>query len=628
MAPSLGNFSLWLSLLFAISQFFVSRKNKNLKFISIIVTGLLISSLISFFLLVYLHIISDFSVLNVFQNSHTTKPLLYKISGVWGNHEGSMLLWILVLTLFNYFIFKLLNKRNSIFILKTLEIQAFITIGFILFTVLTSNPFERIFPTQTDGLGFNPLLQDPALAIHPPLLYIGYVGFSAAFSLSVATLSLNNNQKIPWYIYMKPFVVAAWTFLTLGIALGSIWAYYELGWGGWWFWDPVENASFMPWLLGTALLHSLIVVEKRKSLQTWVLLLAILAFLLSVLGTFLVRSGILTSVHTFALDPSRGIYILIFTTLIGVYSLALFGSKSKNYFDNNYFTFFSREGSILVNNILMIIVCATVFLGTIYPLLVEAFTNSKISVGEPYYNTTVIPIIVPAILVMGVGPMLSWGKENKLKIFKKILPNILLTFLMTFFIFIIYKSYSVIGFAGIILSFWIIFNNLLMLIKKNRKYSISMIIAHLGVGLLILGITGSSVWQKEKITKMKIDDKIKIAEYNIVFNKINEIRGPNYVALQGVFFVYDNKKNIVTKLKPENRFYPIENNFTTEASIHTNLFRDLYIVLGEGNSNDGWVIRIYYNPLVIWIWIGALVIFLGGITSININLKKLKILPQ
>jgi len=628
MAPSLGNFSLWLSLLFAISQFFVSRKNKNLKFISIIVTGLLISSLISFFLLVYLHIISDFSVLNVFQNSHTTKPLLYKISGVWGNHEGSMLLWILVLTLFNYFIFKLLNKRNSIFILKTLEIQAFITIGFILFTVLTSNPFERIFPTQTDGLGFNPLLQDPALAIHPPLLYIGYVGFSAAFSLSVATLSLNNNQKIPWYIYMKPFVVAAWTFLTLGIALGSIWAYYELGWGGWWFWDPVENASFMPWLLGTALLHSLIVVEKRKSLQTWVLLLAILAFLLSVLGTFLVRSGILTSVHTFALDPSRGIYILIFTTLIGVYSLALFGSKSKNYFDNNYFTFFSREGSILVNNILMIIVCATVFLGTIYPLLVEVFTNNKISVGEPYYNSTVIPIIVPAILVMGVGPMLSWGKENKLKIFKKVLPNILLTFLMTFFIFIIYKSYSVIGFAGIILSFWIIFNNLLMLIKKNRKYSISMIIAHLGVGLLILGITGSSVWQKEKITKMKIDDKTKIAEYNIVFNKINEIRGPNYVALQGVFFVYDNKKNIVTKLKPENRFYPIENNFTTEASIHTNLFRDLYIVLGEGNSNDGWVIRIYYNPLVIWIWIGALVIFLGGITSININLKKLKILAQ
>ena len=260
MAPSLGNLTLWLSLLFAISQFAVSRKNKKLKFISISVNGLLISSLISFFLLMYSHIVSDFSVLNVFQNSHTTKPLLYKISGVWGNHEGSMLLWILVLTLFNYFIFKLFNKKNSIFILKTLEVQAFITIGFILFTVLTSNPFERMIPAQANGLGFNPILQDPALAIHPPLLYIGYVGLSAAFSLSVATLSLNNSQKIPWYNYMKPFVVAAWTFLTVGIALGSIWAYYELGWGGWWFWDPVENASFMPWLLGTALLHSLIVV--------------------------------------------------------------------------------------------------------------------------------------------------------------------------------------------------------------------------------------------------------------------------------------------------------------------------------------------------------------------------------
>jgi len=626
MVPSLGNLSLYLSLFFAISQFIVSRKNKNLKFISLSVIGLLISSLISFFLLMYSHVVSDFSVLNVFQNSHTTKPLLYKISGVWGNHEGSMLLWILVLTLFNYFIFKLFNKKNSVFILKTLEIQAFITIGFILFTVLTSNPFERMIPAQANGLGFNPILQDPALAIHPPLLYIGYVGFSAAFSISVATLSLNNSEKIPWYNYMKPFVATAWTFLTIGIALGAVWAYYELGWGGWWFWDPVENASFMPWLLGTALLHSLIIVEKRKSLQAWVLLLSILAFLLSVVGTFLVRSGILTSVHTFALDPSRGIYILIFIALIGGYSLILFGLKSKRYFDNNYFTFFSKEGSILVNNILMVVVCATVFLGTIYPLLVEAFTNSKISVGEPYYNSTVIPIMIPAILVMGIGPMLGWGKEDKSKFFKKIFPSILITAVMTILIFLIYQSYSVIGIVGIVLSFWIISNNLIMLIKKNKKYSISMIIAHLGVGLLILGITGSSVWQEEKITRMKIDEKTKIEKYTIVFNKIEEIRRSNYIALQGNFLVFDKKRKIITKLKPENRFYPIENNFTTEASIHTNLFRDLYIVLGEGNSNDGWVVRIYYNPLVIWIWIGALVIFWGGISSININLRKLKTL--
>ena len=328
MTIYLGNLLLALSLIFSISQFIISRKKNKLKLISIPVNGLFICSFLSFGLLIYLHIVSDFTVLNVFQNSHTTKPLLYKISGVWGNHEGSLLPWILVLAIFNYFLFKLYNNNNSNFISKTLQTQALITSGFILFTILTSNPFQKMIPEQSNGLGFNPILQDPALAIHPPLLYFGYVGFSAVFSMGVATLSLENNQKIPWYSYMRPFVLAAWTFLTIGIALGAIWAYYELGWGGWWFWDPVENASFMPWLIGTALLHSLIIVEKRKSLRAWVLLLSILAFLLSVIGTFLVRSGILTSVHTFALDPSRGIYILIFTAMLGGYSLILFGKKS------------------------------------------------------------------------------------------------------------------------------------------------------------------------------------------------------------------------------------------------------------------------------------------------------------
>ena len=631
MVPSLGNFTLWLSLCFAILQFIISYKKIShfrSKLNSVAVNGLLFCALISFFSLMYSYVVSDFSVMNVFQNSHTTKPLMYKVSAVWGNHEGSMLLWMLVLTIFNYFIFKLYNQINSTFISKALETQAFIIIGFLLFTLFTSNPFERILPAQPNGLGFNPILQDPALAIHPPLLYIGYVGFSAAFSLSIATLSLRNNEKIPWYIYMKPFVMAAWTFLTIGIALGSVWAYYELGWGGWWFWDPVENASFMPWLLGTALLHSLIIVEKKKSLQSWVLLLSILAFLLSVVGTFLVRSGILTSVHTFALDPSRGIYILAFTALLGGYSLILFGVKSKKYLKNNYFSFLSKEGSILINNILMVIVCATVFLGTIYPLLVEAFTNNKISVGEPYYNSTVVPIMIPAILVMGIGPILSWGREDKSKTFKKIFPSILLTVVITVFIFSFYQSYNLIGIVGILLAFWIISNNLIILFQKIANRSNGMIIAHLGIGLLILGITGSSVWQEEKITRMKINNEVKIKKYNIIFKEINEIRGPNYVALQGNFLVNDEKKNIITKLKPENRFYPITSNFTTEASIHTNLLRDLYIVLGEGNLSDGWVVRIYYNPLVIWIWIGALAIFLGGIVTMTNNLKKLKSLSK
>ena len=625
MISTLGNLAIWLSLVFSISQFLFTRKTNKLKFIAMSINGLLILSLTSFFLLMYAHIISDFSLVNVFQNSHTTKPLIYKISGVWGNHEGSMLLWILVLTIFNYFIYKLKNNKNSIFILKTLETQSFITAGFILFTILTSNPFEKMITVVENGLGFNPILQDPALAIHPPLLYVGYVGFSAAFSMSIATLSLNRSQNTNWYNYMKPFVLAAWTFLSIGIALGSLWAYYELGWGGWWFWDPVENASFMPWLLGTALLHSLIIVEKRKSLQAWVLLLSILTFLLSVLGTFLVRSGILTSVHTFALDPSRGIYILAFMALLGCYSLILFGSKSKMYFNNSYFSFFSKEGAILVNNIFMIIICSTVFLGTIYPLLIEATTNNKISVGEPYYNSTVIPIIIPAILIMGVGPILSWSKEKKSELVKKILPGAFITIILTVFFFSIYKLYSPIGILGIFLSFWLVSNNLVIFFRKRFNYSAGMIVAHIGIGLLILGITGSSVWQIEKISKLRIGDEVKINNYNIVFNEINEVKGPNYLALKGNFSVYNKKKNLVTSLGPENRFYPITGNFTSEASIHTNIIRDLYIVLGQGNKKDGWTVRIYYNPLVVWIWIGAFIVFLGGIVSTNANLKKIKI---
>ena len=626
MIPNLGNFSLWLAFCFAVLQFVVSYQKNNkstLYFNRIAVNGLLLCAFLSFLSLIYSYLVSDFSVVNVFQNSHTTKPLLYKIAAVWGNHEGSMLLWILVLAIFNYFIFKLYNKTNSIFISKTLETQAFVIIGFLLFTLLTSNPFERIIPVPTNGLGFNPILQDPALAIHPPLLYIGYVGFSAAFSFSISAMSIESIEKVPWYNYMKPFVLAAWTFLTIGIAFGSIWAYYELGWGGWWFWDPVENASFMPWLLGTALVHSLVTVEKKMMLQKWVLLLAILAFLLSVVGTFLVRSGILTSVHTFALDPARGIYILVFIGILGAYSLILFALNSKKFLDKNYVSFLSREGSILVNNILMVVVCFTVFLGTIYPLIIEAFSNNKISVGEPYYNSTVVPIVIPAILIMGVVPLLSWKKIGVKKIFRKTLPSIVLTIIVTTIFLWIYQSYNPLGLIGIILACWVI-SNIVFTQNNIPKFSKSMVIAHIGISLLILGVTGSSVWQKEKIIRMKLNDETIIHNYNIIFKEIKEVVGKNYIAIQGNFWIYNNKKSIITKLNPENRFYPVTNNSTTEASIHTNLLRDLYIVLGDGNEKDGWVVRVYYNPLVVWIWIGAFVIFLGGLFSINTNIKILK----
>ena len=621
-----GNLLLWLTLILSIFQFLSTRSKRildNINHLKIIVYGLLISILISFLTLIYLHIVSDFSVSNVYQYSHKTKPLIYKISGVWGNHEGSLILWMFVLVVFNFLIFKLLDKKNYDFIYKTLEIQSIIIIGFIIFVIFTSNPFE-IISEQKNGLGFNPILQDPALAIHPPFLYFGYVGFSAVFSMGLAALCLKNNNKIPWFKYMKPFVASAWTFLTIGIGLGSLWAYYELGWGGWWFWDPVENASFMPWLLGTALLHSLIIVEKKKSLQTWVLLLSILTFLLSVIGTFLVRSGILTSVHTFALDPTRGLYILIFILLLTIYSFILFSQNSKKYFSENYFSIFSKEGSILINNILITIVCATVFLGTTYPLIIEALTNNKISVGEPYYNSITIPIIIPAILIMGIGPILSWGKENKIKVIEKILPSLLFTLVMTITTVTIYKSYNFMGIIGMALGFWIISNNLMIIFKKNIHQSTGMIISHLGIGLLIIGITASSIWQKEKIVKIKIGDKIKIERYNVLFNKIKDYKGPNYVAIQGLFQVYNNKKEYVTLLKPENRFYPVTKIFTTEVSIHTNLLRDLYIVLGDGNINDGWIVKIYHNPLVVWIWIGTFIIFIGGLLTIKINLKKIK----
>ena len=642
MVPSLGNFALWTSLCFAFLQFGTSFKKNNysiIKFYKIAVNGLLLCIVTSFFSLMYSHIVSDFSVLNVFQNSHTIKPLFYRISGVWGNHEGSMLLWILVLSITNYFIFKLYNKKNFIFVSKTLQIQAVITIGFLLFILFTSNPFERMSTVPPNGLGFNPILQDPALAIHPPLLYIGYVGLSAVFSLSIATMHLENNKEIPWYSYMKLFVIAAWTFLTAGIALGSIWAYYEIGWGGWWFWDPVENAALMPWLLSTALLHSLITVERKKSLQAWVLLLAILAFLLSVIGTFLVRSGILTSVHAFALDPTRGIYILVFIGLLGSYSLILFALKSKNFLGKNYFSFFSREGSILVNNLIMAIVCASVFFGTTYPLIVEIFTSNRISVGEPYYNSTVIPILIPAILIMGIGPLLSWNKVDSKKTFKQILPSILLTIIIIIIFFLNYRTYNILGLVGIGLASWIISNVLVTLIlnirKENNKNNFtitsflklfnSMIIAHFGVGLLIIGITGSSVWQEEKITRMKVNDEKMISNYNVVFKEINEITGPNYLAIRGSFWIYNKNNKIITVLNPENRIYPITKNTTSEVSIHTNLLRDLYIVLGEGDNNNGWVVRIYYNPLVVWIWIGVLVIVIGGLLALKNNLNFLRL---
>ena len=379
----------------------------------------------------------------------------------------------------------------------------------------------------------------------------------------------------------------------------------------------------MPWLLGTALIHSLMIVEKTKSLQIWVLLLSILTFLLSVVGTFLVRSGILTSVHTFALDPSRGVYILTFMAILGGYAFILFFNKSKYFFSEKYFVFLSKEGSILFNNFLMVVVCATVFLGTIYPLIIEAISDNKISVGEPYFNKTIIPITIPAILLMGIAPIFSWKKDTLKRIIRISSPKIIAAVILTLSFLYFYKFINFMGIIGIFLAFWIISNNFLNLIFKAKGYAKETVLAHFGVGLLILGIAGSSVWQEEKVARMNVKDKMTIKNYTIIFNEINEIKGQNYVAIQGNFLV-NNKKNKITHLKPEKRLYPVTNIVTTEAAIHTSLARDLYIVLGDGNSSDGWVIRFYINPLVVWIWIGVMFMFVGGLFSIKKNLSKRK----
>ena len=636
MIANLGYSFLWLCLFSNLFQLFFTFKNKykNTTFLLRIASiGILLSCAISFFCLMYLHLISDFSVKNVFENSHTTKPLLYKISGVWGNHEGSMLLWILILALFNYFIFKTFDKKNVEFIYKSLQTQSLITIGFLIFIIFTSNPFLTLEIIPNNGLGFNPILQDPALAIHPPMLYIGYVGLSAVFSMSIGVLRTSKPNEIPWHNYFKPFVISAWSFLTAGIAVGSIWAYYELGWGGFWFWDPVENASLMPWLITTALMHSLISVENKKILKLWVLFLSILAFLLSISGTFLVRSGILTSVHTFALDPTRGIYILIFFAFLGTYSLSIFANKANKFLDEERINLLSKESSILINNLIMILVCLTILFGTIYPLFVEIFSSNKISVGEPYFNSTVIPMIIPAALIMGFGPILNWGRFDKLKFYKQTIWSFFITLLMSLIFIINYKNFY--GFIGLIMGTWIIVNVGITFIfnaKKNFnkiglkifKYINSVFISHLGFGILVIAITCSSVWKEEKILRMKIEDQTIFNNQKIIFKDINQIVGPNYIGFQGEFYLFNNKDKLIHILKPEKRLYVASNNTSSEVSIHSNIFRDIYIVLGDKNSKNSWVINLYFNPLVIWIWIGAFVIFLGGLIALFKSLTKLK----
>lgn len=588
---------------------------------------------VSFACLTHLYVTSDFSVVNVVQNSHTDKPMLYKISGVWGNHEGSLLLWVLILSLFGAAVAFFSNNLPPGFRARVLAVQAMIAIGFYLFILFTSNPFERILPPPANGQDLNPLLQDPGLAFHPPMLYLGYVGFSIAFSFAIAAL-IEGRVDAAWARWVRPWTLAAWMFLTGGIALGSWWAYYELGWGGWWFWDPVENASFMPWLAGTALLHSAVVVEKRDTLKGWTVLLAIIAFSMSLLGTFLVRSGVLTSVHAFATDPARGVFILILLIIVIGGSLALYAWRGPQLKSGGLFQPISREGALLFNNLVMTIATAVVLLGTLYPLFLDAIGGNKVSVGAPFFNAVFIPLMIPMIVAMAVGPFLRWKRGDVIPALTRLRLIFLLSLVGGAATWAAETDGPFIGVIGIALAVWLgggtlaEFAGRIHLFKASPAESLrrlaripratwGMTLGHFGLALAILGMTGAGAWKVESIQTMKPGESVDVSGYEFTFDGAEKGRGPNYDIISGNFTVREDG-NVVVRLFAEKRNYNVRSMPTTEAAIHTMLSGDLYAVIGDPEGTEGaYVTRLYFNPLVVWMWIGSIVMCLGGAISIT-----------
>jgi len=569
--------------------------------------------IISFLGLILSFVNSDFSNQTVFNHSHTTKPLFYKISGTWGNHEGSLLLWLLVLTLF-ILIFLLKSKEQTKkYRILTLLFQQVIIIGFFIFVIKTSNPFNYIFPTPNEGLGLNPILQDPALAIHPPILYLGYVGSSIIFSSTLAATTLNYISK-EWAKHIKQWILVSWIFLTLGILLGSIWAYYELGWGGFWFWDPVENVSLMPWLALTTLLHCILVLEKRLALTSWVVILSISTFTLSMCGTFLVRSGILNSVHTFANDPDRGLFILIFLFCLIFLSffIFIFFHKDKTEFSSSFF-WLSKETSILINNWFMMYFLAVVLVGTVYPIFLEVITSDKISVGPPFYNKLIIPFLIPFLFAMAIGPKLKWIKsdfQNKFYLLIFLIISLLLSVL-------IIKSLNINFLLNSILvtsAFFLFFITLRdFFIKKFENLSQN--IAHFGFSLLILSILFNNIFSTEIITNLKIGETFITEKFKINFEKIDQREGHNFKAVIGKFSI-ENSNGSIEILKPELRIYNQPNIVTSEADIKTNFFTDKFMTMNLVQNQDYFNIRYQVKPFMIWIWLSVLMISLGGLKSL------------
>ncbi len=571
---------------------------------------------LSFFSLMLAYVTSDFSNYNVFQNSHSLKPLIYKITGTWGNHEGSMMLWLCIIALYNL-LFSIRKTSNEKFKKGTIFVQSIIFIFFALFVIFVSNPFLVNSIKVEEGLGLNPILQDPALAIHPPLLYAGYVGYSLIFSLAIAGLYYDNINE-EWIYIVKKWSLLCWSLLTAGIGLGAYWAYYELGWGGWWFWDPVENLSLMPWITGLALTHSLLINNKDQILKKWIVFLAILCFSLSIFGTFLVRSGVLTSVHSFASDPSRGIFILLIFFLISGFGFILFFLKISPSEKPLELLFINKTTALVFNNLLMIIACLTILLGTIYPIVIEVITNSRISVGGPYFNSTVLPIMLPGFLLMSIAPILSW-QSNRIKKTK----NYLVAFIFLIILIVIFSLFTTFNpwaIIGIFLGLWIITASMIA-IFINYKVSLSFkfikninsFIAHIGVGILILGITVSSIYKIEKNYEIAKEETFKISDINIYFKDVVLKDKKNYQELRGIFSIDNHNK--IKIIEAGKNYYFVSKTITTEAGILHTWFRDIYIVLGDQNDKL-WNIKVYINPLVNFIWLGVFIMIISGIVGV------------
>ena len=574
--------------------------------------------------LTYAFIVHDFSVSYVATNSNDALPLVYRISGVWGAHEGSLLLWALILALWTGAVSFFGRSIPEAMIARVIGVMGLVSLGFLLFLLFTSNPFERLLPAAAQGRDLNPLLQDFGLVIHPPMLYMGYVGFAVPFAFAIAAL-LYGKLDAAWVRWSRPWANMAWLFLTLGIALGSWWAYYELGWGGWWFWDPVENASFMPWLVGTALIHSLAATEKRGVFKAWTVLLAVFTFSLSLLGTFLVRSGVLTSVHAFATDPARGVFILAFLGVVIGGSLVLYAWRAPSIRSATSFELVSREAGLLLNNVLLVVVAATVLLGTLYPLVLDALGAGKISVGPPYFNSVFIPLTIPLAVVVGVGAMARWKQDQFFRLMRQLWGMLIASVILGLTVPFAMGGFEWRAALGITLAAWVMLTTLRALVERIRHKPeklkallnipsgfYGMICGHLGVAVFIVGITMVNIYEQEKDVRLAPGESYSLGDYKFRFDDVNRVTGPNYTADTGTITVFKGDRKIVT-LNPEKRIYRVQSQPMTEAAIDAGLFRDLYISLGEPvDSKNGWSVRLYYKPFIRWIWLGAIFMALGG----------------